>query len=114
MAKWPSYSPTRYPEIGVSQTDIGQWRFVTTDSDPPAVVGPFYTSGQEIWNDLERYYRSSWAGGLVSGLREQVARILEPQAWDVDGILGKDSIAYGNRRTSSLRKADKILELISK
>jgi hypothetical protein len=39
--------------------------------------------------------------------REAIARILEPQAWAALGI--GDTLAYKNRRTSSLRKADQIL-----
>lgn len=34
---------------------------------------------------------------------ERVARILEPQAWAASGL--NDTLAYANRRTSSLRKA---------
>lgn len=39
--------------------------------------------------------------------REVIAKILEPQAWAALGI--GDTLAYKNRRTSSLRKADRIL-----
>lgn len=39
---------------------------------------------------------------------EDVARVLEPQAWAAKG--GLDSLAYQNRRTSSLRKARAAIE----
>lgn len=39
---------------------------------------------------------------------EQVARILEPQAWRALGLC--DTLAYKNRRTSSLRKARAAIE----
>lgn len=42
--------------------------------------------------------------------REDVARVLEPQAWAAVGVA--DTLAYLNRRTSSLRKADRILALL--
>lgn len=39
---------------------------------------------------------------------ERVARVLEPQAWAALGI--GDTLAYKNRRTSSLRKARAVIE----
>lgn len=42
---------------------------------------------------------------------ETLARILEPQAWAALGI--GDTLAYKNRRTSSLRKAAAILAVLS-
>ena len=39
--------------------------------------------------------------------REQIARVIEPQAWAALGI--GDTLVYKNRRTSSLRKADRII-----
>lgn len=43
----------------------------------------------------------------VADSAETIARILEPQAWAALGI--GDTLAYKNRRTSSLRKAGVIL-----
>jgi len=40
-------------------------------------------------------------------LREAVAKKIEPQAWAALSV--GDTLAYKNRRTSSLRKADIIL-----
>ena len=39
---------------------------------------------------------------------ERVARVLEPQAWAALGLC--DTLAYKNRRTSSLRKARAAIE----
>lgn len=56
------------------------------------------------------FYRSaSPAPSLPT--REEIARVLEPQAWAVLGLA--DTLAYKNRRTSSLRKADAILALFA-
>jgi len=43
-------------------------------------------------------------------LREIIAQKLEPQAWRALGLC--DTLAYKNRRTSSLRKADAALAAI--
>ena len=40
-------------------------------------------------------------------IEERVARVLEPQAWLALGLC--DTLAYKNRRTSSLRKAQAAL-----
>jgi len=45
----------------------------------------------------------------MTDLRDMVARVLEPQAWAALGV--GDSLAYKSRRTSSERKAAKILAL---
>ena len=39
----------------------------------------------------------------MTELEEAVARVLEPQAWAALGL--RDTLAYKNRRTSSMRKA---------
>lgn len=44
----------------------------------------------------------------MSEIIERVARVLEPQAWAALGLC--DTLAYKNRRTSSLRKAKASLE----
>jgi hypothetical protein len=44
-------------------------------------------------------------------IRERIARILEPQAWRALGA--GDTLAYRSRRTSSQRKADAILNILS-
>lgn len=44
----------------------------------------------------------------MSEMSERIARKLEPQAWAALGI--GDTLAYKNRRTSSLRKAKLVLE----
>lgn len=41
---------------------------------------------------------------------EKVARLLEPQAWAALGP--RDTLAYRNRRTSSLRKARAVIEVM--
>ncbi|WP_315833873.1 hypothetical protein [Bradyrhizobium prioriisuperbiae] len=41
---------------------------------------------------------------MAAEMIERLARILEPQAWAALGT-GGDTLAYQNRRTSSLRKA---------
>ncbi|OQM74939.1 hypothetical protein BFN67_04810 [Pseudaminobacter manganicus] len=47
---------------------------------------------------------------MTESMIERVARILEPQAWDTT----RDSLAYQNRRISSLRKARTVFEAILK
>lgn len=65
MARWPSYSETRFPELGLSQLDRELWRYVditdpeTRDSRPP-VVGPHYKSKEEALADLADYHRRNW------------------------------------------------------
>ena len=61
-AQWPSYSPTRYRYLGVSQCAPSLWRFVCLDFDgggttptAPAVVGPQYRTKAECLADLHRY-----------------------------------------------------------
>jgi hypothetical protein len=44
---------------------------------------------------------------MADNMVERVARILEPQAWAALGT--GDTLAYRNRRTSSLRKARAVL-----
>lgn len=44
----------------------------------------------------------------MSEMVERMARKLEPQAWAALGT--GDTLAYANRRTSSLRKARSVLE----
>lgn len=44
----------------------------------------------------------------MQSIRERIARRLEPKAWAALGT--GDSLAHRNRRTSSLRKADAVLE----
>jgi hypothetical protein len=48
----------------------------------------------------------------MSEMVERVARILEPQAWAALGLC--DTIAYQNRRTSSLRKARAAIQAMRK
>lgn len=43
----------------------------------------------------------------MTELLEQIARVLEPQAWAALGMC--DTLAYKNRRESSLRKADRVI-----
>ncbi len=45
---------------------------------------------------------------MSESMVERVARILEPQAWRALGLA--DTLAYANRRTSSLRKARAAIE----
>lgn len=45
---------------------------------------------------------------MTTSMIERVARILEPQAWRALGL--SDTLAYKNRRTSSLRKARAAIE----
>ena len=62
MAQWPSYSPTRFPAIGLSRLEAGLWRWVSLDwpgggttPDSPSAIGPQYRSKGEALADLERY-----------------------------------------------------------
>lgn len=48
----------------------------------------------------------------MSKARDVIAREIEPQAWTAHGVPGKDSIAYGNRRKSSERKAYRIINAL--
>lgn len=45
---------------------------------------------------------------MTDDIVERVARVLEPQAWAALGLC--DTLAYKNRRTSSLRKARAAIE----
>jgi hypothetical protein len=48
---------------------------------------------------------------MTNPMRNAVARIIEPRSWAVLGLC--DTLAHKNRRTSSLRKAEKILAALS-
>jgi len=43
-------------------------------------------------------------------MRERIAELIEPNSWKALGKGLGDSLAHENRRTSSLRKADRILD----
>lgn len=62
MPSWPSYAPTRFPFLGVSQVERSLWRIVCLDWDgggtsprAPACIGPQYRTKGELLGDLRRF-----------------------------------------------------------
>lgn len=61
MAQWPAFTPTRFPEIGLTQCAPDLWRWV--DTETAAIVGPQYRTKAEALADLERYAFENWGLG---------------------------------------------------